>query len=164
MERRVKMVLGDWGGDGHSITETIVLKLSGDDVSNLALSKSRAAATEETGVDIAYLFEDYEVSAMPLASAKAILEAGMTFEDESSPGPAFWIDGEAMNELVASGYFNESYKDTEGYFSVVALLMAYLSFGVEGLTYEIDEDLETIVGGYGNDVPFTRFGYGFYGN
>lgn len=165
MERKVKMILGDSGGDGHCITGTVILKVSGEDVSNSALSEARARATEATGVDIAGLFEDYEATEMPLASARAILKAGIPFQKEDNYGPVFDLSEDSMKALVSEGYFSEGDWTYGGYFSVVALLMAYMGFGIKDFSYRVtDDEIDAIVGGYYEDRPFGGFGYGFYGN
>lgn len=46
-ERTVKIVLGDWSDDGHGKTDTTVVTLRGDDVSDASLNASYRAAVEE---------------------------------------------------------------------------------------------------------------------
>lgn len=169
-KRTVKVVLGDWSGDGHSITETLIYKIKGADVSNEALQKAREAAEEATGVKIDTLFVDYELTTLDGASLKSILMNGapvLKVNKGDTYIPGFFVEDEVLEELEADAelkpYAKElaRIRDANEYdgMSVIALLMGFLGYGIEGFKYS-PVKIDTIVGG--GERPLHGFGYGLY--
>lgn len=171
MKRKVQLTLGDWSGDGHSITESVLVTISGDDVSDEALKKAREAAEAASGVDLEKFFSRYEESSLDLTALKKLLRSGIPFlklYEYKSHGPNFMVDEDALEALQEDEDF-KAYGDQlailqqgveeEDGFEVLALLMAFLGYGIPNFSYK-PMKLDTIVGTFG--APVRGFGYGLY--
>lgn len=173
-ERTVKLVLGDWSGDGHSVTETIILRIRGENVSDEALKNAREQAEKLTGVKIDRLFTSDAVPYLEGVAVKRILLEGIpAFEINGEPsnvveGPGFYVSEANLQELKAdpelASYAKQlAYIEEAGEYeglNVITFLMAYLSYGIEDFDYE-QIKIDTIVGTYG--APLSGFGYGIFG-
>lgn len=147
--RIVSINVGDWSVDGSGIVRSLRIELSGSDVSNEALAAAYERATKAVGFPLSDLFQDYEESSMTSRQSRALIEAGINhvvFDD----GPLnYIIDGQEVEDPEEDGY--------DGY-DAVALAMAYIGYGIEGFTYKILPDEESIIGGYNAIVE--SYGYG----
>lgn len=171
MKRKVQLTLGDWSGDGHNITESVLITISGDDVSDKALKKARKAAEAASGVDLEKFFSSYEDSSLGLEDLKKLLRSGLPFlklHEYKSHGPNFIVDEDVLEALQEDDEFKaygeqlailqQGIEDEDG-FEVLALLMAFLGYGIPNFSYK-PLKLDTIVGTYG--APLRGFGYGLY--
>jgi hypothetical protein len=170
-ERTVQLNLGDWSGDGHNITETVLVTISGDDVSNKALESSRKAAEDFTGVSLKKLFSGYEDSELSEKDLKKLILSGLPCLKAygySSSGPNFIVDEDALESLESDqelqghekelAILKQGIEDEDG-FEVLTLLMTFFGYGITNFSYK-PLKLDVIVGNYA--APLPGFGYGLY--
>ncbi len=167
-ERTVKIVLGDWSGDGHGKTDTTVVTLRGDDVSDAALNNSYRSAVEETGVDLMNdVFSRYEDSTFDMSRVEKVWEAGKVAR----------VAAHKTAELAGKGsfcsagiFFDEDYPeptDEDSYdFSAVELLLSFIGYAVPNFSWTI-VDIPTLIGGpetvlSDGNSRVTSFGYGLF--
>ena len=148
MERLVKVVLGDWAGDGNGITDAYILKISGSDVCDESLNAAVKNAEFSTGVKVNSLFSSWEDCSISENDFLVMLgffgSSLLDFKDDTHIYKITDSSGDVL-------------QDRE--FSVLALLMAFFSFGIEGFAYEVVE-FPVIVGDY--NAPVQTFGYGLF--
>ena len=167
-ERTVKIVLGDWSDDGHGKTDTTVVTLRGDDVSDVALNASYRAAVEETGIDLMKdVFARYEDSTFDMSTVENVWKAGKTARVAAHKAAEL----AGKDSFSSAGtFFDEDYPepvDEDFYdFSAVELVMAFIGYAVSNFSWNI-VDIPTLIGGpktvlSDGNSHVTSFGYGLF--
>lgn len=136
MERMMKINVGDWSDDHGGQYETIIVKMSGDDVSDEVLQANYGETVKMTGVDI------MEVTCEP-GWYKALTELieSLDFGDFSTSG-----DGDDYNDFDIGVTTNTSGGD-ERVVTICGLLMWYVGRGIGNFSWAY-ENIDTLVGGY----------------
>lgn len=162
MDRMVKIVLGDWSDDGHGKTETIIVRLSGKDVTDSMLSRAVQKAESDTGVSLKNILANYQDSTISQANFNKLLRVfGSQLTDYDEEGeenfyPAFTAEVGERDEWEYSYQIGDN---TYLELSVLRLLTLFLGYNIEGFEYEVVE-IPTVVGTYNAVVP--SFGYGLF--
>lgn len=157
--REVRLVFGDWSGDGHQLTKIIRLNLTGDDVSDEAMRTARLKAEEASGIVLESLLEEYEEYEIDEDDFFAILDAGMDIRQPENEDVIIGYSVDFMDkQRVAEAKLDPNASDY--YFDAVRLVMAFLSFDMDNFSYSVVPEPDTILGNYGAVV--NGFGYGLF--
>lgn len=155
MERVVKLVFGDWSDDGHGKTDTVIVKLSGQDVSDEALEASRVKSDEDFGQNLLDLFSNYEDNTISPELYQALVEDGFGGSDG---------EDDFIIYVVGQGVAEEA-----KYLSALEVFLYWLGRNIEDFNYEVlTDEYPTLVGGYNSILKSpegwssTSFGYGLY--
>jgi len=96
MIRTMRMTFGDWSDDGHGKTDTVMVRLEGEDVSDEALREAFLKSQEQFGFNILEWCSDYEDSRAPTNEMNKLIAAGFnpaaSFSDYTRPS-ANYDDG-----------------------------------------------------------------------
>lgn len=125
-ENVISLVLGDWSGDGHSKTDTIVIMSS---LNKKDVEKAYKNGTKKLGFDfINEVCEEYEDRLLPKDKLELLMKSGFkasdfgykskyelkelkdALEDECSPGLGLWIDTFPKIYLFIVKLGNEDFK------------------------------------------------------
>jgi hypothetical protein len=176
-ERTATMIIGDWGYDGSGLTNSIRVKLRGEDVSNEALSVAKDRAIEATQVDVNKLFEDYEDCTLDYDDFMKLYQNGFRtnpmapeyLSDGFADYPIYMMDDGDYSELIEEGLLKSDLESWEARFDVVELLMFFLGFEIRNFSYKVVPD-DFIVGrsfgpnGLRSNPVINSFGYGLISN
>lgn len=157
MERIVTLTLGDWSGDGHSMTKVFIVKLSGDDVSDEAIRRNRTAAETAVGFLLESLCEEYEDNTLYYNQLEKLLAFGV-IDPVSCVSTALYskvinVDPDEFEELSGVGGVDQ--------LDALAVAMGFAGYGDPSFAWE-PVILDNILGGYGNTALGSSFGYGLF--
>ena len=157
--RMVEANFGDWGHDGHGWSESVRLELTGEDVSDEALTVAKKRANEATGLEIDTFFSDYENSFLEYGFLMKLLKAGMDIgnSEKTDLSQYYFIDDGEVEAAIEAGYKNLV---ANREFDAVKLVMAFLGFGIKGFSYREVPAPTPIVGG--SKAVISNFGYGLF--
>lgn len=132
MERTVRIVLGDWSGDGHCNTETVHVNVGGEDVSDAALAASYTAMADQLGVDLSEIVNDYEDYSISAEYYEQILEAG--FVSDLDP------ENYHSDEVIYVADVIDEKTGDEVEIGAVELVMFYVGSRIPGFTWSIQRN------------------------
>lgn len=159
--RTVRINLGDWGDDGHGKTKTVIVELSGGDVSDAALCASYRAAVEATGVNLLSELRDYEDSYIDMEPIQEVWDAARPARLAAHEGAKDC--GWGLCEPFDDTWYARQPDDYD--LNCVDLLMAYIGYTVKDFSYRVVE-FPVLVGGSGTILTehegdgCSFFGYG----
>ncbi len=156
-EREVTLKFGDWSEDGHGKSESIRVRLVGNDVSNEALAEARAKAEEKTGIKLERIFNDYEDSQISVDDFVKIVSLGLPLGDSphvKHSGLYYHLD--EPDELEE--YFPGEAVQGED-LDALRVVLAFLGYQIPNFSYRVVKE-DVILGGYGAVVK--SFGYGLF--
>lgn len=132
----IYLVIGDWGGDGHDLTEKMLVR---SNKNHHQLQQAFKAGVEQLGFDITKFCSDFEEDKVPAFIWNKMLELREVWE----PWGNYFIPSET--EPTGGG---EVQIDKE-FFTVVYLTTCKI--GDESLQFELcdDDTPEIYIGGYG---------------
>lgn len=97
MEHIIKLVTGDWSGDGHCMTSTKIFK---SNVSEDELQQAYRKGVNLVGVDVSRLCENYEDNTIPSETARRINDSiPNTFEDDEFEEGGIWTNDDDFTYL-----------------------------------------------------------------
>lgn len=161
MRRIVQLDIGDTGGDGHSMTESILVRVSGLDVSDESLLESRLQAETSSGILLRELCAEYEDNHIKVSDLETLSRAGViNLHDER-----FYTDNA---NYYSRSYFRVNPDEFAKVFNFpervermdsVPLMMGYLGFMIPDFKWK-RLNFDRIMGN--SDSPLSWFGYGLF--
>lgn len=125
MKHTIKLIVGDWSGDGHEFTEDIIIKTNLD-------KRALRAAYEEGSKELGFDFQ------------KEVCEE---YEDNTISDKYVWIlEGHGIKVFPDGDFEEASALDVESY---VRIWLGIAKLGNKTLEYEIMNIPYVAVGGYG---------------
>ena len=88
---RTKVILGDWSGDGHNITETYIVEIS---CTNEELQEFYRNAVKKSGIQFENICEEYEDAVISGEIISTLTKLGVKI-------PEFDCDYEDENDFIA---------------------------------------------------------------
>ena len=135
----ISLVVGDWSGDGHSMTDTIVIESSLD---KKALGAAHQAGAKKLDINMDDLCASYEDATCPADVWKKLKDAGIDNEQPIRSMLADMDDKYSLDEDGNASLYPES-------FAAIYLFLA--KQGDPNLQYSVVEDRTSRIniGGYG---------------
>lgn len=159
MKRIVTLTLGDWSSDGHSMTKTFIVKLSGDDVSDEAIRRNRKAAETAIGFPLESICEEWKDNYLRYEQLEQLLTHGLIV-------PGVGTNPRMISERKIINVLPEDFEALSGVAGIrdvdaVTLALSFAGYGDPSFSWEPVE-IDNILGGYG-DLPLgSSFGYGLF--
>lgn len=168
---RYKIVLGDYSGDGHSITEDVFVEVKGD-FTREQLETNFKKNVEEWGFSPYDIADEYDSGEIAPEHAAKLLEVGLD--------PAIFDDAtmseeyvEQMKTVFGASWIYQKDKYRVGRIDVdqerlVEIAMFYVGHGLDGFEWsEVQDSIPTLLGGwdgFDDGNPQNGFlGYGLFG-
>lgn len=150
-ERLMNIVLGDWSNDGHGRTDTVYVKLYGDDLSDKRLHEAFQQNVDDAGFDPLLTFTNSQT--MPEEHWQRLYDLGYD--------PDACINDPKYEAVLNDGFF---FHDDEEQF-YIPLLMFFITRNTE-IQWEA-ATMDTLFGGsnpvaYTADSQYYLVGYEFY--
>lgn len=136
-----KIILGDWGGDGHTETSSYLLEIPDQFTTNI-LVKNYYKNSAELNVDPTTFAVEYEDNIIPVDVVESLVAAGLPLEE-----------------------FTDSYEEGVGAATtpneMLNILMFLFGRGLEGFTWKhAQSEVSVLIGNF--KAPIDSVGYGLY--
>lgn len=146
--RILRINLGDWSNDGHRESETYIIKISGQNVSDTAIVSSYNAVKQASDVDLATICQDWEDGSMSPEEFDSLKQIGFN--------PTIYENG---YNWKSEGILISDDKDL--FIDAVELVMFYTGYEIKDFTWKL-LDYPVLIGGPKTILPENSFGYGLF--
>lgn len=145
---KYNLTIGDWSNDGHNQTEVYVVEIP--DQFKDVLKSNFESNVKRIGFDPTELAQEYEDSSISEDEIEALRRTGFDFEKAVTKYSDYpiYID----NRQIA------------GPDGMLAILMHFIGYGLEGFTYEVISDSFPQLFGYWDSAVISshKIGYGLF--
>lgn len=168
--RAMEMTLGDTSGDGHSVYQSIILNLKGDDLSDAALKDAYQKTRDEVGLE---LFNPYTNNRGTVFDSDDIMRTGvighlmnlgysLETRDLSQEGIfCFGVpDAEYKQLSVELDKLKKNNPNKIYYTSMIGLAMWWVGRNIPNFDWDVEpvKKVDSLIGGHGS---VFNAGYGY---